>query len=112
MTISYTDAGELRTISLSGRMDIGGRESMASQLVDLTQSRKRVIINLLALTMLASIGIRALVMSAKQVVASGGSLVLVAGNDSSVMRSLRVAGVDQLVPIYSSVTDADASAAT
>jgi anti-anti-sigma factor len=110
MTISYSDKGELRTISLSGRMDIGGRESMASQLVDLTHAQKKVIVNLVALTMLASIGIRALVMSAKQVAAKGGTLVLVVDSASSVMQSLKVAGVDQLVRVYANVTDADRAA--
>ena len=106
MTISYTDTGELRTISLSGRMDIGGRESMASQLVDLTQAQKKVIVNLVALTMLASVGIRALVMSAKQVAAKGGTLVLVVDSASSVMRALKVSGVDQLVTVYASGSEA------
>ena len=109
MSISYTDKGELRTINLSGRMDVGGRE-MASQLVDLTQAKKNVIVNLVALTMLASIGIRALVISAKQVAAKGGTLVLVADSASSVMKSLKVAGVDQLVAVYANVTDADNAA--
>lgn len=108
MTISYTDSGELRTISLSGRMDGAGRE-MAAQLVDLAQAKKKVIVNLVALTMLASLGIRALVMSAKQVTAKGGTLVLVADSASSVMKSLRIAGVDQLVPVYASDSDAGAA---
>jgi anti-anti-sigma factor len=107
--ITYNDSGELRTITLSGRIDISGRESMA-QLVDLAQARKKVIVNLVALTMLASVGIRALVISAKKVAASGGTLVLVADSTSNVMKSLKVAGVDQLVPIYASVTDADRAA--
>ena len=107
--ITYHDSGELRTITVSGRMDIAGRESLA-RLVDLAQARKRVIVNLVALTMLASVGIRALVISAKRVAASGGTLVLVADSSSNVMKSLKVAGVDQLVPIYASVTDAGRAA--
>ena len=108
-TITYNDNGGLRTITVSGRMDIAGRDSMA-QLVDLAQAHKKVIVNLVALTMLASVGIRALVISAKKVAASGGTLVVVADSTSNVMKSLKVAGVDQLVPIYASVTDADRAA--
>ena len=111
MSISYNDAGELRTITVSGRMDIGGRESMASQLVDLSQAHRRVIVNLVTLTMLASIGIRAIVLSAKGAAARGGTLVLVVDPDSSVMTSLRLAGLEQLVPIVDSAAAAEKVAA-
>jgi anti-anti-sigma factor len=107
MSISYTDAGELRTITLSGRMDIGGRESMASQLVDLTQGPTRVIVNLLAITMLASIGIRALVVSAKGVAARGGKIVLVVDSSSIVMKNIKAFGLDQIVPVCASEADAE-----
>jgi anti-anti-sigma factor len=108
-TITYDDAGELRTITVSGRMDQAGRDAMV-QLVDLAQARRKVIVNLVALTMLASVGVRALVMSAKRVAASGGTLVLVAESSSNVMKTLRVAGVDQLVPIYANVAEAGQAA--
>jgi anti-anti-sigma factor len=112
MPISYTDAGELRTIMIAGRMDIGGRESIASQLVDLAAAHKKVIVDLLALTMLASIGIRALVISAKGVAARGGKMVLVVDSSSTVWTDIKSAGLDQFVPVFGSAADAEKAAVT
>ena len=111
MSISYVDAGDVRKITLAGRMDIGGKDSMASELVDLTQVSTKVIVNLVALTMLASIGIRALVVSAKGVKQRGGNLVLVVDPGSNVMTNLKMAGLDQFVSIVSSEADAERVAA-
>jgi anti-anti-sigma regulatory factor len=62
--------------------------------------------DLLALTMLASIGIRALVVSAKEVAARGGKIVLVVDSGSSVMTNIKTVGLDQLVTVCASETDA------
>ena len=111
MSISYSDSGDLRTITLTGRMDVGGRDSMATQLVDLSAARTKVVVNLLALTMLASIGIRALVISAKSAAARGAKIVLVVDSASSVMSNIRMAGVDQLIPVVTSPEDAERATA-
>jgi anti-anti-sigma factor len=111
MSISYVDAGDVRTIILSGRMDIGGKDTMATELVELSQVSTKVIVNLVAITMLASIGIRALVVTAKGVKQRGGNLVLVVDPDSMVMTNLKMTGLDQFVPIVSSAADAEKVAA-
>jgi stage II sporulation protein AA (anti-sigma F factor antagonist) len=110
MSISYSDSGELRTISIGGRLDGGTRGTEAGQLVDLAAASKKVVVNLLALTMLASLGIRALVISAKSVAARGGTLVLVVDPASPVMADIRTVGLDQLVRVYNSPADAEKAA--
>jgi anti-anti-sigma regulatory factor len=94
MSISYRDVGELRTIMLAGRMDVAGWDAVASQLVDLTQAQSRVVLDLTALPMLASIGIRAISVSAKD-------------SSSTVMTTLKLTGLEQLVPIFRRPRDAE-----
>ena len=112
MSISYTDAGDLRTIVVSGRLDVDGTDSVASKLVELTGAPKKgVVVDISSLKFLASIGIRALVSAAKSVKARGGKLVLVVDTGSSVMMSIKATGVDQLVPIFDDTDDAARAAA-
>jgi len=107
MSISYNDAGEVRTIMISGRLDVDGTNSVATQLVQLAEAPKKgVVVDLSTLKFLASIGIRALVSSAKAVKARGGKMVLVVDAGSTVMMSIKATGVDQLVPVFDSATDA------
>jgi anti-anti-sigma factor len=111
MSITYADTGELRKIVISGRLDVDGTNSVASQLVELAQAPKKgVVVDLSALKFLASIGIRALIASAKEVKARGGKMVLVVNSGSTVMMSIKATGVDQFVPVFGSATDAEKAA--
>ncbi len=112
MSISYTDNGDLRRIAISGRLDVDGTNSVASQLVELVQAPKKgIVVDLSSLKFLASIGIRALVTAAKEVKARGGKMVLVVGSSSTVMMSIKATGVDQFVPVFSSSAEAEKAAA-
>jgi anti-anti-sigma factor len=111
MAISYSDSGEVRTIMITGRLDVDGANSVASQLVELAQAPKKgVVVDLSTLKFLASIGIRALVASAKAVKSRGGKLVLVVDSGSTVMMSIKATGIDQLVPVFDSAPDAERAA--
>ena len=111
-TISYDDVGDdLRRIIVSGRLDTTGTNSIASQLVELVQApKKAVVVDLSNVQFLASIGIGALITSAKAVKGRGGKMALVVDNGSGVMMSLRATGTDQLIPIYRNVSDAESAA--
>jgi anti-anti-sigma factor len=112
MSISHEDTGNLRRIVISGRLDVEGTDSVASQLVELTQAPKKgIVVDLSSLKFLASIGIRALIESAKAVKARGGKMVLVAKSGSTVMMSIKATGVDQFVPVFGSSADAEKAAA-
>ena len=112
MAISYVDVGDqLRRIEISGRLDVEGTNSVASQLVELAQApRKGVVVDLSSLKFLASIGIRALITSAKAVKERGGKMVLVVDDASTVMMSLKATGVDQFVPVFGDTADAEKAA--
>lgn len=112
MSIRYEDVGQnLRRITISGRLDIPGTDSVASQLVELTAAPKKgVVVDLTSLHYLASIGLRALITSAKAVQQRGGKMVLVASESSTVMMSLEATGVDELIPVFKSVADAERAA--
>jgi anti-anti-sigma factor len=111
MSITYNDTGELRKIIISGRLDVDGTNSVASQLVELAQAPKKgVVVDLSPLKFLASIGVRALIASAKEVKARGGKMVLVVKTGSTVMMSIKATGVDQLVPVFGDLSDAEKAA--
>jgi anti-anti-sigma factor len=109
MSISYEDvASDLRRIVISGRLDMPGTDSVAAQLAELTAApKKAVIVDLSQLKFLASIGIRALISSAKDVQKRGGRMALVVNKASTVMMSLEATGVDELIPVFGSGADAE-----
>jgi anti-anti-sigma factor len=112
MSISYDDIGEnLRRIMISGRLDMPGTDSVASQLAELAAAPKKgVVVDLSAVNFLASIGIRALIISAKTVQERGGKMVLVVSGGSTVNMSIKATGVDQLIPVFSNASDAERAA--
>ena len=112
MSVTYQDVGaDLRRITISGRLDMPGTDSVASQLVELTAAPKKgVVVDLYALKFLASIGIRALITSAKAVQQRGGKMVLVVNENSTVMMSLEATGVDELIPVFKNTADAEKAA--
>ena len=111
MSISHTDIGEnLRRISISGRLDLPGTDSVAGQLEELTAAPKKgVVVDLSRLRYLASIGIRALITSAKAVQQRGGRMALVVHGDSTVLMSLEATGVNELIPVFNNFADAEKS---
>jgi len=111
MSISYNDAGELRTIPVSGRLDAEGTDSVAAQLQQLANApQKKVVVDLSSLKFLASVGIGAIIACAKAVKQRGGRMVLVAKSGSTVMMSIQATGVDQFVPVFGSESDAERAA--
>ena len=112
MSISYDDIGEnLRRIAISGNLDMAGTDAVAPQLVELTAAPKKgVVVDLSAVRFLGSIGIRALLVSAKAVQQRGGKMVLVVSGGSTVNMSLRATGVDELIPVFSNASDAERAA--
>lgn len=112
MSITFDDVGnDLRRISITGRLDLPGTDSIAAKLVELAAAPKKgVVVDLSALRFLASIGISALITSAKAVQQRGGKMVLVVSQGSSVGMSLEATGVDELIPVFQSSTEAEKAA--
>ena len=112
MSISYDDIGEdLRCIVIYGRLDMVGVDSVAAQLVELVAAPKKgVVVDMSAVEFLASIGIRALIISAKAVQERGGKMVLVVSQSTTVMMSLKATGIDPLIPVFNNASDAERAA--
>ncbi|MEO7744551.1 MAG: STAS domain-containing protein [Usitatibacter sp.] len=99
-------------IMISGRLDVDGTNSAAERLVELAHAAKKsVVVDITSLKFLASIGIRALITSAKAVKARGGKMVLVVDPGSTVMMSIKATGIDQFVPVFDSFSQAEKAAA-
>ena len=111
MEISCADlTPELRHITLSGRMDILGTDTISARFTEYSTERKRhVVVDFTGVTFLASIGIRALISNAKALHKLGGRMALVVGDNTSVARTLDATGIDVLLQTYGSVDNAAAA---
>lgn len=111
-TINHDDVGlDLRRVFIAGRLDTSGMDSISARLVELARGPQRgVVVDLSAVQFLASIGIAALISSAKTVKARGGQLALVVARDSAVMMSLEATGTDQFIPVFRKLADAEQAA--
>jgi anti-anti-sigma factor len=69
-----------------------------------------VVVDLSDLRFLASVGIRALIASAKEVQQRGGKMVLVVNSGSTVRMSLEATGVDELIPVFKDASEAEKAA--
>ena len=109
MPIRYEDtSNDVRRISLSGRLDTVGSEEISEELASLAASARRgVIVDLSQVTFLSSMGIRALIAAAKARQANGGRMVLLVDGSDVVVRTLEAMGIDELIPVYDDVEDAE-----
>jgi len=112
MPINHEDINEnLRRISISGRLDIAGTEAIATQFAALAAAAKRrVIVDLSAVSFLASIGIRSLIANAKALQTRGGKMVLLVRDNPSVTMTLEITGIDALIPMFADAALAEQAA--
>lgn len=108
MAIAHEDLNEdLRRIVLSGRLDFHGVEEIIEQLASLLASAgKNVVIDLSATTLICSMGIRALILNAKNLQQRGGHMALVVEDSSIVSTTLKSVGIDSLLPVFMSFPEA------
>jgi anti-anti-sigma factor len=112
MNIDFVDLNDsVRSISLSGRMDILGTDTIATKFAALsTTANRRVIVDLTQVDFLASIGIRALISNAKSLQQRGGKMVLFVGANDIVSKTLQTTGIDALIPMFGDMDEARSSA--
>jgi anti-anti-sigma factor len=112
MTIDYEDVTEtFRRISISGRLDIPGTDTISAKFAALAASaQRRVVVDLTAVSFLASIGIRALITNAKALQQRGGRMVLFVGDNAAVSKTLEATGIDTLLPMFADAAAADQAA--
>lgn len=102
MTIAHEDmAGNLRRIILAGRLDFSGVEEIVGQLSSLlTTAGSSVLIDLTGATLICSMGIRALILNAKNMQQRGGKFGLLVSDGSMVESTLKSVGIDALMPVF------------
>ena len=112
MAITHEDVSDtFRRIALSGRMDSRGTDEIAAQLAALAAAAKRrVVVDLTGVSFLASIGIRALLNSAKAAEQKGGRMVLFVGGNPAVTKTLEATGIDTLIPMFADAAEAEKAA--
>jgi anti-anti-sigma factor len=99
LTTENLDGGVTKVI-LEGLLDIPGSQAIDLKFNVIAGSKRAVIVDLSAVSFVASIGIRTLLTGAKTVQTKGGKLVLFSPQPA-VEKVLKVTGVDMLMPIYS-----------
>lgn len=111
MAITYNDLnGGLRHVVLSGRLDFHGVEEVIEQFSTLLSSATSdVVVDLMHTTLICSMGIRALILNAKHLQGRGARMAVLVGADSLVANTLQTVGIETLLPVYTSLADAQAS---
>ena len=104
------DVAELKDgitkVTLSGRLDIEGALKIDSEFNKIAEGNKNVLVDLSAVTFLASLGIRTLITGAKAASNNGGKMVLL-NPQPNVERVLRTSRVDTVIPIVDDLTAID-----
>ena len=96
----------VKTIILTGRMDIAGTQEIEQQFTTLAAGQKALVaVDLSGVTFLASIGMRTLVSSARALMNRGGAMALI-NPAPMVNQALIAAGLDSLIPIFPDIEQA------
>lgn len=109
MPIDFEDSSDkLRTIHLSGRLDLVGTDEISTKFAALaTANGRHVIVDLADVSFLASIGIRAIITNAKALQQRGGRMVLFVGANQAVAKTLETTGIDSLIPMFGDMAEAE-----
>jgi stage II sporulation protein AA (anti-sigma F factor antagonist) len=98
-------------VVLRGRFDTTGSVVIELPFHKIATERRRIMVDLSAVTFLSSYGIRVLLVGAKIVSGKGGHMVLLCP-DQGVARILRIAGADTLIPTFQNEAAAAAALAS
>jgi anti-sigma B factor antagonist len=108
MKITISEFGGVgKKVTLVGKLDIAGAESIDLPLATVAGSRTSIVIDMMKVDFIASIGIRHLVMAAKTVARGAGKLVLL-DPTPLVTEVLVTSGLEDLLPIVRSEDEARA----
>jgi anti-sigma B factor antagonist len=112
MTIEFIDLDEnLRSISLTGRLDIQGTEEISLEFSALTSAAKQnVVVDIAAVSFLASMGIRELISNAKTLQRRGGRMVLYVGDNALIAKILETTNISELLPLFRVKVEAEKAA--
>jgi anti-anti-sigma factor len=107
ISIAHETASTAKVI-LTGRLDMIGADAVALPLATLSGAKRGLIIDMAGVTFLVSRGARQLILAAKALARRGGTLILL--NPSAIITEvLEALGVDDVMKIVHSETEADAA---
>jgi anti-anti-sigma factor len=93
-------------VTLSGRLDVEGALKIDGEFNAIAERKKKVLVDLSAVTFIASLGIRTLITGAKATANNGGKMVLL-DPQPNVDKVLRTSRVDTVIPITRDSTSID-----
>jgi anti-anti-sigma factor len=108
MEIKEEKRGDVRVIGLRGRLDATTAPGVEKRLLALVaQGEVRIAFDLSGLNYISSLGLRVLMIVAKQVQTAGGKLALATLNDS-VREIFNLAGFTHLFSVFQTLDEAEA----
>jgi anti-sigma B factor antagonist len=112
MSITFEDHDEpVRWIRLAGRLDMPGIDAVSATFGELSAStRRQVVVDLSAVSLLVSFGIREIITNAKKIQKRGGRMVIFVGDNKPVQKTLETTGIDVLIPTFTDAAQASRAA--
>jgi anti-sigma B factor antagonist len=96
----------LAKVTLSGRMDLQGSMLIDPVFAGIAAEKSRVVVDMSDVTFLASLGLRAILVSCKALAAKGGNLVLL--NPQPVVENvLNISGISSIIPVVADMGAAE-----
>jgi anti-anti-sigma factor len=97
---SQTLENGIRVVKLEGKMDIHGVSQVSEEFGSTVEEQtKQIVVDMSAVSFMASLGMRTLMITARSVNGKGGKMVLL-NPQPLVKEALMTAGIDRLIPIY------------
>jgi anti-sigma B factor antagonist len=100
--------GGVTKVILDGRLDIEGAAAVDLKMSLIAATKKAVILDIQAVSFLASLGLRSLVIPARTIKSRGGRVVLFGPNEM-VDKVLKTSGIDTVIPVHHNLSAALAS---
>jgi anti-sigma B factor antagonist len=91
--------GGITKVTLDGRLDAEGAAAVDLKMNAIAGTRKTVLVDLQQVSFLGSVGLRALVIPARDIKARGGKMVFF-GPTKMVEKVLKISGADTMVPVH------------
>jgi anti-anti-sigma factor len=108
MAIHFNDTDSIRYVVIDGRLDGPESDAIGIKFSVLSNFQGgRMVVDISKVTFLASLGIRLLVVNAKNLKAHGGRMVLFVGDNESVAESLEATGISALIPMFTNLSEAN-----
>ena len=109
MTLVTEDlVGGITKVTLDGRLDVEGAAAIDLDMNVIAGKKRKVLIDLQGVSFMGSMGLRSLVIPARNIKVRGGKVVLFGPNEF-VSNVLKVSRIDTMFPVYHDLQDAIAA---